>query len=90
MFKVKLPYYNLWKHARSASQAVKRFHEKGSPIKPHFPENPVIALFVQWLLGKDESMAGMDIISLRKLFLSEHPEYADSVSMAFQIKPEQA
>lgn len=90
MFKVKLPYYNLWKHARSASQAVKRFHEKGSPIKPHFTENPVIALFVQWLLGKDESMAGMDIISLRKLFLSEHPEYADSVSMAFQIKPEKA
>lgn len=85
MFKMKLPYYNLWKLGRSASMAVARFHEKGAPIKPHFRQDPVIDQFVEWLLSKEPAMAKQDIISLRTAFLEEHPSHEKAVSQHFQF-----
>jgi predicted kinase len=85
MFKMKLPYYNLWKLARGAAMAVARFHEKGAPVKPHFRQDPVVNQFVDWLLTKEPSMAKQDIISLRNAFLEEHPIHEKAVSQHFQF-----
>ncbi len=86
MFKLKLPYYNLWKMARGASMAVNRFHEKGTEVKPHFLVDPVVAVFVEWLKTKEPAMAKQDIITLREAFLVDHPELSKSASKHFVIE----
>ena len=76
MTKLKLPYYSLWKACRSAMEAVVRNQESGSPIKAHHLVDPTVAKFVEWLLIQDPSMARKDIITARKAFLNDHPDFS--------------
>lgn len=85
MFKIKLPYYNLWKMARSAAQAVRRHHAKGAPIKPHHFEEPTISAFIGWLLTQPVEWADKDVITLRKAFLAAHPQYSDTLTNRFAL-----
>lgn len=86
MIKIKLPYYNLWKQARSAANAVVRLKEKGSPIKQHHLEDKTIRKFVDWLSEKDVETAKQDVITLRESFLREHPEFENALSEKFIIR----
>lgn len=88
MIKIKLPYYNLWKQARSAANAVVRMMEKGTPIKPHHLSDSTIKIFVEWLSQQDLETAKQDIIRLREAFLAQHPELNGALSDTFTIRTE--
>lgn len=88
MTKLKLPYYSLWKACRSAMEAVARNQESGKPIKEHHLADPTVAKFVEWLHGQDASMAHTDVITARKAFLVDHPEYAKANFERFAMNRE--
>ena len=88
MVKLKLPYYSLWKACRSGMEAVVRQRETGRDIKAHHLVDPTVAAFIGWLQRKDPALAEGDIITARKAFLIDHPEYENASFDRFVIKHE--
>lgn len=88
MTKLKLPYYSLWKACRSAMEAVARNQESGKPIRDHHLADPTVAKFVEWLQSQPAEAAHTDVITARKAFLVDHPEYAKAQYDRFAMNRE--
>jgi hypothetical protein len=54
----------------------------------HHLVDPTVAAFIGWLQRQEPSLAEGDIITARKAFLIDHPEYENASFDRFVIKHE--
>ncbi len=72
MLKVKGHYYTLWKTARAIKERValvRRNPDKAVDIE-RYRDNPGLMEFLAWCQDQDDATLALDIITLRRMFLT--------------------
>lgn len=74
--KIKLPYYNFWRHMRTIRDQVIEMRQSGKPIKADIHDTHASA-FYYWIVQQPDTVLSESIISLRTMYLKDHQDITE-------------